>query len=154
MNVKMGNSKHLSEQEQSELRKQASLELERLEAILEEAETKELLDRYKNRFNLCESTYKLVLREHQIRTKCEIKGQLKLDMRQVPFAMQFAGYTVEKELLNRLFGSESSQGKRSAEKLRDSVTHGIEQQAVDEIKARKDSLFQDMNDFLALIRAA
>ena len=44
MNVKMGNSKHLSEQEQSELRKQASLELERLEAILEEAETKELLD--------------------------------------------------------------------------------------------------------------
>lgn len=74
MNVKMGNSKHLSEQEQSELRKQASLELERLEAILEEAETKELLDRYKNRFNLCESTYKLVLREHQIRTKCEIKG--------------------------------------------------------------------------------
>ena len=34
MNVKMGNSKHLSEQEQSELRKQASLELERLEAIL------------------------------------------------------------------------------------------------------------------------
>lgn len=46
MDVKMGNSKHLSEQEQSELRKQASFELERLEAILEEAETKELLDRY------------------------------------------------------------------------------------------------------------
>ena len=154
MNVKMGNSKHLSEQEQSELRKQASLELERLEAILEEAETKELLDRYKNRFNLCESTYKLVLREHQIRTKGEIKGQLKLDMRQVPFAMQFAGYTVEKELLNRLFGSESSQGKRSAKKLRGSVTHGIEQHAVNEIKARRESLFQDMDDFLAIIRAA
>ncbi len=68
--------------------------------------------------------------------------------------MQFAGYTVEKELLNRPFGSESSQGKRYAKKLRDSVTHGIAQQAVDEIKARKDSLFQDMNDFLALIRAA
>ncbi len=144
--------KRISEQERINLRQQALDELNRLEAILQEEETRELLDKYKNTFNLCESAYKVVLHEHQIRTKGKIQGQLKLDMRQVPHAMQFAGYTIDKDLLNRLFGSENAKGKRSAKKLRDAVTHGIEQAAVDEIITRQDQLFKDMNDFLEIIR--
>ncbi len=83
----------------------------------------------------------MVLHEHQIRTKGKIQGQLKLDMRQVPYAMQFAGYMIDKNLLNRLFGAENTKGKRSAKKLRDAVTHGVEQAAVDEIQTRQEKLF-------------
>lgn len=144
--------KKITKQEQINLRQQALDELNRLETILQEVETRELLDKYKNRFNLCESAYKVVLHEHQIRTKGKIHGQLKLDMRQVPYAMQFAGYMIDKNLLNRLFGAENTKGKRSAKKLRDAVTHGVEQAAVDEIQTRQEKLFKDMNDFLEVIR--
>ena len=67
--------KKITEQEQINLRQQALDELNRLEIILQEVETRELLDKYKNRFNLCESAYKVVLHEHQIRTKARFRDR-------------------------------------------------------------------------------
>lgn len=113
--------------------------------------TIELIDSFKNKFNLCESVYKVILKKHQ-NVKGNKKVYLKLTMTQIPFAMKFAGYNVDRDLLNRLFGSETKKGRQSIKKLRDSVTHSIKQSAVDEIKARERELFNDMDSFLEIIR--
>ena len=93
----------ISADEQLDLRNRAKVELERLETVMKNEQIMELLDRYKNKFNLCESTYKVVLAEHQLKTKGKLPSQLKLEMTQVPFAMAFAGYNIDRDLLNRLF---------------------------------------------------
>ena len=143
----------ITEEEQTKLRSQAKKELERLEKIISDEETTELLDRYKNKFNLCESVYKVVLREHQMKTKGEVPIHLKITMTQVPYAMIFAGYDIDKELLNRLFGAKCNEGQ-TAKKLRDAVTHGLDQKAINEIKIRQNQLFNDMDLFLKIIKAA
>lgn len=73
-------------------------------------------------------------------------------MSQVPHALNFAGYVFDKALLNELFGAKSSNG-RTVKKLRDAVTHGIEQAAVDEILRRENELFGYMDNFLSTIRS-
>ena len=72
-------------------------------------------------------------------------------MTQVPFALSFAGYSFEKELLNELFGSSSKKGM-TVKKLRDAVTHSIDEKATKEIFDRKEELFGYMDNFLDTIR--
>ena len=143
----------ISIDEQAELRARAKKELDRLEEVMNDKQIMQLLDKYKNKFNLCESTYKVVLAEHQLKTKGKQPTQLKLQMTQVPFAMAFAGYNIDRDLLNRLFGAKCDKG-RTAKKLRDAVTHNLEQAAIAEIEARQSELFADMDTFLEIIRAA
>ena len=143
----------VSIEEQVKLRKRAKEEMERLEEIMNDSETIKLLDRFKNLFNLCESVYKVILKEHQIKTKGKIDGYLKLTMRQVPYAMTFAGYNIDKSLLNRLFGAKCEYG-HTAKKLRAAVTHNLNQKAINEIIEREKDLFGDMYKFLDIIRAA
>ena len=73
-------------------------------------------------------------------------------MKQVPHALNFAGYNFDKELLNDLFGAQSSKGK-TVKKLRDAVTHSIDQKAVNEIMARNEELFTYMNTFINVIKS-
>ena len=145
-------SPKISDKEKQLLRSNAKEELERLEACLSDDSTVQLLDDFKNRFNVCETVYKVILAEHQ---KC--KGNtaadfLKVNMTQVPHALKFAGYNFERKLLNELFGAKSGKGK-TVKKLRDETTHGINQKAVAEIVARKDELFGYMDEFLTGIRS-
>lgn len=72
-------------------------------------------------------------------------------MKEAPHALSFAGYDFNRELLNDLFGS-ASQKEMTAKKLRDAVTHGINQKAVDEIIVRKKELFTYMDKFLNVIK--
>ena len=72
-------------------------------------------------------------------------------MTQVPSALKFAGYSFDKEFLNELFGSQSSKGK-TVKKLRDAVTHSIDDNALQEILRRKDELFGYMDYFLNTIK--
>lgn len=145
-------SPKITEQEQQVLRNNAKTELERLEACFADQSTVQLLDEFKNKFNICESVYKVVLAEHQKRKGKQVTTFLKLDMTQVPHALKFAGYSFERTLLNELFGSSSPKGK-TVKKLRDETTHGINEKAVREIIARKDELFGYMDEFLTGIRS-
>ena len=134
----MSSPKKISEREKFNLRKSAKAELERLEKCLLEPNTVQILDEFKNKFNICETVYKVILEEHQKHTeyqkhKCKKPQRaLKLDMRQVPHALKFAGYNFDKSLLNDLFGTSSSKGK-TIKKLRNEITHGINKKAVEEI---------------------
>lgn len=144
-------SKELSNEEQLNLRNSARAELERLEAIQANANIMQLLDRFKAKFNICETVYKVILSEHQKKKGNIAKKHLTLDMRQVPHALAFAGYHFDKELLTELFGAKSSKGK-TLKKLRDSVTHGLDELTINEIVQRNEELFGYMDDFLNVIR--
>ena len=141
----------ISQERQKILRNNAKAELTRLEAIQSNVETIKLLDEFKNKFNICESVYKVVLKEHQICKGKADTNYLKLIMTQVPFALSFAGYSFSKDLLNELFGSTSKKGM-TVKKLRDAVTHGIDEKAAKEISNRKEELFGYMDEFLNTIR--
>jgi hypothetical protein len=137
---------------QKELRNNAKMELERLEKIQKNKETVQLLDAFKNKYNICETVYKVVLSAHQ-----EYKGKsntdfLKVVMTQVPYALTFAGYSFEQQLLNDLFGSKSKNGT-TVKKLRDAVTHGMNNKAISEIITRKEELFGYMDEFLSEIKS-
>lgn len=146
--------KQLTEQEKIKLRNKAKLEIERIETIFKDIETLQLLDVFKNKFNFCESAYKIILLEYQ-KTRGNVVDlkKLKLDMRQVPSALSFAGYTFDADLLNELFGSKSKiNGCKTVKILRDSITHGISDKCLDEIKKRKEELFDYMDSFLHIIK--
>ena len=137
----------ISEQDQRKLRNCAKEELQRMKKIMSDASVVELLDEFKNKFNICETVYKIVLEEHQKRKGKKKDYFLKVTMTQVPHALAFAGYAFEKELLNELFGAKSKKGM-TVKKLRDAVTHGIDPKAAEEIMSRKDELFGYMDAFL------
>lgn len=143
----------ITEEEQLALRNRAKAELERLEIRLAEKEKIQIVDEFKNKFNICETVYKIILEEHQKSKGKKIEKQsLSLTMKQVPYALKFAGYTFEKDLLTELFGASSPTGKSTAKKLRNETTHGISKKAVEEIVSRKDELFGYMDSFLSVIR--
>ncbi|MBQ6524220.1 MAG: hypothetical protein IJI12_06115 [Atopobiaceae bacterium] len=125
-------------------------EIDRLEAIL--VEDGQLINCFKDRFNICETVYKIALFEHQksIGKRLEAR-QLKLDMRQAPSALSFAGYSIDRQLLTKLFGSKSRSGW-TAKAIRDALTHGIDQAALRELKEHKEEIFSSMAKFLDCIR--
>lgn len=127
-----------------------------MELLLREADTAQLLDAFKNKFNLCETAYKVILKEHQRAKGKSVNGHLIVTMNQVPHALRFAGYDFDGALLNELFGADSrTEGKRkTVKKLRDAITHGLDDKAVEEIITRQDELFGFMEAFLAVIRNA
>lgn len=149
----MTSTKKISEQEKLKLRNEAKTELERLESFFkQDTDTVQLLEDFKNKFNICETVYKVILKKYQNCKSKKSEEHLILDMRQVPSALNFAGYTFDKALLTELFGSNSSKGE-TVKKLRDKITHGINKKAVKEISDRKDELFGYMNSFLSIIQS-
>ena len=73
-------------------------------------------------------------------------------MREAPYALKYAGYDFDKEILASLFGAEEHVGKRSVKKLRDSLTHSVNKGAIDELKSRENELYGYMDSFLDKIR--
>lgn len=146
--------KNLTNEEKTKLHNKTKSEIERLEQISGDVETIQLLDSFKNKFNICESAYKVILFEHQKAKGKDVKmKKLKIDMKQVPYALNFAGYTFDSNLLNELFGSNSNiNGCKTVKILRDSITHSINQQSVNETKDRAEELFGYMDTFLDTIK--
>ena len=140
-----------SENQQKALRLEAKKELIRLENVSKDTETMTLIESFKTKYNICETVYKVVLREHQSIKKNEHETHLKVTMRQVPHALKFAGYGFKKDLLNNIFGASCENGM-TVKKLRDKVTHGMDSKAIEEIKQRKDELFGYMDIFIEVMK--
>lgn len=150
MSNSKGISKSLSDSEKLALRNKAKAECERLKSI--SAKDWEIVEGFKNQFAICEIVYKIVLRDHQSRLHSRNNNYLTIDMRQVPFALKYAGYDFDNELLTNLFGSGESIGKRSVKKLRDALTHSIKDRDIEELKNREQELYGYMNSFLDKIQ--
>lgn len=143
----------ISEQEKIVLRNIANKELKRLELCFTDQGTVQLLDSFKNKFNICETVYKVILAEHQKRKGKSNTTYLKVNMTQVPYVLSFAGYSFDRTLLSKLFGGKPSANGKTVKNLRDATTHGIDEKAVAEIVARKEELFGYMDAFLTGIRS-
>lgn len=150
----------ISESDKRKLRKKANDELLRLESCISDQDTIEALDTFKNKFNVCETIYKVILAEYlrkQQKKKIN-KSVLTIKMNQVLAALKFAGYSIDKndeELLSKIFGGSSKnrkKGDKSAKVLRNATTHGFDKTAVDEIVERKEELIGNMDTFLSMIR--
>lgn len=144
--------KPLSVEEQLVLRNKAKSELLRLDALLNDGDNQERISRFKEKFSVCEIVYKVVLSEHQFNKKGKRPERMQVDMNQAPYALSFAGYDFDRELLTKLFGSEERVGKRSVKKLRDALTHSLKPSAIEELKNREKELYGYMNSFLDKIR--
>ncbi|MDE6967360.1 MAG: hypothetical protein K2P12_01765 [Clostridia bacterium] len=122
-----------------------------METFINDNETVKLLDRFKNKFNICETIYKTVLRKYLANKEHKKEDEKKIKMNQVPAALRYAGYEFDRNLLNEIFGSESTKGQ-TIKILRNNITHGINKKDVEEIKRRKNELFEYMDNFIETIR--
>ena len=113
---------------------------------------KEKINRFKEKFGICEIVYKVVLEDHQSKRKGIYPTNLKIDMRQVIPALKYAGYDFDKNLLTHLFGSKEKTGSHSVKKLRDALTHSVNQRAIQELIDREEELCGYMDQFLLKIR--
>lgn len=143
----------ITPQEQLSLRNRARDTLMKLDQTLADEETMRLVNSFINKFYACEITYKVILEDHQYRKTGVHANRLQIDMRQAPHALAYAGYDFDKDLLARIFGSENKPGRRSAKKIRDAISHAMEEKAIEELKNRQTALFADMDAFLDKIRA-
>lgn len=142
------------ENQKVELRNKAKAELERIEKIYMNQKSRMLIDEFKNKFLMCECTYKIILKEHQKYKGKNIKDKcLKIAMTQAPYALNFAGYDFEKDLLTKLFGAEEHIGRKSVKKIRDALTHNPNNIDIEELETRKEELFEYMDEFLEKIRS-
>jgi len=144
--------KPLSAEEQHALREKAKSELERLEVVYADNHTKEKIHTFKEKYGICEIVYKVILDDHQFNKTGKHPDRMKVDMTQVPYALSYAGYDFDRTLLTHLFGAEEKVGSRSVKKLRDALTHNMNQKAVDELIDREAELHRYMDQFLEKVR--
>lgn len=148
----MGNSvKPLPKEAQLTLRNKARDELIRLQKLVTKTETNKMINDFKEKFMICEIVYKVILDDHQFNKTGAHPERMHITMRQVPHALNYAGYDFEKNLLTKLFGSENKIGKRSVKKLRDLLTHDLNPKVIDELTSRYDELNGYMDSFIKKI---
>lgn len=148
-------NKKISFEEENALKKKLKDELDRLNKILLDSNTIELIEKFKSKFQICEILYKLILEKYNIDHGKDIaRDKIKLNVNQVKLALKYVNFSLENDIINRLFGSESHVGKRSIKKIRDSLTHNLNNSAIDELKSRKNEIFNDMDYFLKMIESA
>ncbi len=143
--------KSLTLDEKRLLRNKAKNELVRLKYIIGDAETKKIVNDFKEKFSICEIVYKIILDNHQFNKTGKHPNRMIITMQQVPHALKYAGYDFEKDLLTNLFGASHKIGQRSVKSLRDSLTHSLKQRDIEEIKERYDELHSYMDDFIEKI---
>lgn len=150
----MKNTKIPFEDEKS-LKKKLKNELNRFNKILLDCNTRELIEEFKSKFQICEILYKLILEKYNIDRKKNVKmKELKLKANEAKRALKYVNFTLKDDIVNQLFGSESRVGKRSIKNIRDSLTHSLTNSVIEELKNRKDELFNVMDYFLNMIESA
>ena len=144
----MAKTPKITAEEQLELRMRAKAELQRLNNIVSNEETIRMVENFKTKFANCEILYKVILQEHQFRKNGERPERMQITMTQVPHALSFAGYDFDRNLLDKLFGSESRIGRRSAKKIRDALNHAMSANVIKELTEREAEMHGYMDEFL------
>ena len=63
---------------------------------------KKKINRFKEKFGICEIVYKVILEDHQFNKTGKHLERLQVDMTQAPHALTYAGYDFDKNLLNEI----------------------------------------------------
>lgn len=143
----------MSRKPESNLKSKAQKELLRLEAVFENADVRQKIDNIKDKFSICEIVYKKLLKPYLENKNKKISEHLQITMNQVPSVFSYAGYSLEYDLLNNIFGSKKKSGEHSVKKLRDELNHSLKENAIIELMNRHDELNTYMDSFLDTIKA-
>lgn len=137
------------------LHKKIIKKINQMQCIVQNKEQIQIINDFKNLFNICETACKEILLEYNNKknnNKKKVKKEnLILNMKSIPPAIKFAEYTIDKQTLSRIFGSQKNDNKCTAKMLRNAVTHGFERKAIAEIIKYRVELFNLMNDFLNIL---
>lgn len=108
-----------------------------------------LIEQFRTKFTICESAYKIM--EQRIGNLKERKN-IRLNLRRIKPNIIKLNYDINEELLDKLFGSNGKRGSKSIKKLRDALTHDVNQKDIDEVKERETELFNIMDIFLSKLK--
>lgn len=117
----------------------------------ENHEIRETLNKFKEKFTLCEMSYKERLKIYlKAKHKEYKKESLTLNMNQIRSVLKFHHIKLTDDTLNFLFSTQDiyrKRGTKSAKVLRNAVTHKMTVPDMNEIFSRKDVLFAKMQEF-------
>lgn len=108
------------------------------------------------KFTLCEICCKAILKEYKKNNKTySSETNLKLDMREIPAALKYAGYSIDEALLSIIFagsGNFKKRGSKSAKQLRNGIVHNLCESDIEEVCKRYLYLCAAMDNFLNYFR--
>lgn len=109
-------------------------------------------------FVLCEIVCKAVLALYKKNNKTYSSDKdLRLDMKEIPAALKYAGYNVDNDILSNIFagsGNYRRRGTKSAKLLRNGIIHNLSETDVVEMCNRFEHLHNTMNAFLSHFRGS
>jgi len=152
----MATTKGFSVQQQRDIRSDIVQKYNEINTKLNEENVRESRDVFIEKFILCETLYKIVLKKYLvINNKYTSDGAMKIQIKQVKAALKKAGYTVDDDLMDRLFsgtGIFSQRGSKSARLLRNGIEHEMNVKDLQEVVDRYQNLISDMDTFLTWIQ--
>jgi hypothetical protein len=152
----MAKTKALSAAEQSQVRADIVQKIQDINAKLNEDGVRDSRDQFIERFIICETAYKIVLKKYlQVNNKYISDGNMIIQLTQVKTALKKAGYTLDKGLMERLFsgsGNYTVSGQKSARLLRNGIEHEMNVDDLQEVHDRLASLVTDMDSFITWIQ--
>lgn len=152
----MTKSKALSATEQSRIRADIVRKIQDINAKLSEHGVRDSRDQFLEKFVICETAYKIVLKKYlQVKKQYTSDGQMRIQLSQVKAALKNAGYSFDEDLMERLFsgsGIYTVSGQKSARLLRNGIEHEMNVNDLQEVHDRLASLFADMDSFITWIQ--
>ena len=147
----MSKKVEIDKDEQYLIRKKIDETIKKMKRQLSDAKVTAIIDRFKNIYNICETSYKCALQEYRKKLDKSIKEQdLKIDMREAPAVLKSIGYAFEKNFLKKLFGGNDKE-LVSLKKIRNNVTHGLNDKYIDILVKNEKEIFETMNNFIDTI---
>lgn len=108
----------------------------------------DLVERFKTKFTICEHAYKII----QSELKQEKINNIKLNVNSIKSNIHKMLYSIDDNTLLKLFGSEDARNNKSVKSLRNSLTHNIHKNDIEELKQRKDEIFAYMDNFINVLK--
>ena len=140
MTPKKNRYKNLTIEEQTEVRTRIKNKVRQYNAFDKEKE--ELIKNFLLEFAKCDSIYKDILKE----VTNELNNDA-IDMRIVNPALKHAGYSINRAILEGVFGRGNKIGTMSCKWIRNRIVHNMDEDAILELDSRKNELFDEMKGF-------
>ena len=141
-----------------EKRSKVRATLEKKETFIKNQEQTVCRYQFLDEFVLCEVVCKSVVSMYRKNNKTfTSEKDLKLDMKEIPAALKYAGYVIDLDVLNPIFagsGNYRRRGSKSAKQLRNAIIHNLSEPDVLEMYNRYEYLHNTMNSFLNYFRNA
>lgn len=139
-----------------EKRTQVQKALTKKETFIKSQEQTVCRHQFLDEFVLCEIACKAVVSMYRKNNKTfTSEKDLKLDMKEIPAAIKYAGYNIDNDVLNVIFagsGNYRKRGTKSAKQLRNAIIHNLSEPDVLEMCNRYEYLHNMMNTFLDCFR--